>query len=396
MTSRERLLTALQGGQADRVPMVLRMPKFMRKYYGDASDGSAPATDAELEFGTSLAEIPDGLVLPFRAQEEFGTDLWHHVTGPKLPCFRPEATHWRDDVEVEIAHEIRDGRQYWERTIHTPEGDLHDVKQALIVAAGSGDGPEIIEPLIKDVARDLPLMPYMMMDPAKIDVGAAVATDEAIGDRGLGVAGMYGAIDSRDAMKQTDFLMLYYDDREALREIVRIGADAMMAETKRVLDGGLKVIFTWWFYTSPSGGWSPRIYEEMFLPHVVRHVELVHSYGGIYIYYDDGKMGRFLDMYVDAGIDCLMTCTPPPMGDADPAMMKARYGDRICLMGGIDVVNEVHLSDPDSIRGMVEERLAIYKPGGGYIMDGSNSLVYETPSENVRALAAAGREFCGY
>jgi len=56
----------------------------------------------------------------------------------------------------------------------------------------------------------------------------------------------------------------------------------------------------------------------------------------------------------------------------------------------------VHLSDPDSIRGMVEERLAIYKPGGGYIMDGSNSLVYETPPENVRALATAGREFCGY
>lgn len=34
-----------------------------------------------------------------------------------------------------------------------------------------------------------------------------------------------------------------------------------------------------------------------------------------------------------------------------------------------------------------------YMPGGGYIMDGSNNLVYETPVENVRALADAGREF---
>jgi hypothetical protein len=29
-------------------------------------------------------------------------------------------------------------------------------------------------------------------------------------------------------------------------------------------------------------------------------------------------------------------------------------------------------------------------------MDGSNHLVYETPEENVRALAAAGREFGSY
>jgi len=35
-------------------------------------------------------------------------------------------------------------------------------------------------------------------------------------------------------------------------------------------------------------------------------------------------------------------------------------------------------------------------PGGGYILDGSNSLVYETPPENVRALAEAGREFGVY
>ena len=134
----------------------------------------------------------------------------------------------------------------------------------------------------------------------------------------------------------------------------------------------------------------------MFLPHLVRHVELIHSYGGIYIYYDDGKMGLFMDMYVDAGVDCLMTLTPPPMGDVIPHEVKARYGDRVCLMGGIDAVNKVYLSNPGAIRRMVRERLDVYKLGGAYIMDGSNSLVYETPVENVHALAEAYLEFGGY
>jgi uroporphyrinogen-III decarboxylase len=84
------------------------------------------------------------------------------------------------------------------------------------------------------------------------------------------------------------------------------------------------------------------------------------------------------------------------MGDADPAVLKERCGDKVCLMGGVDAVNEVYLSRPEDIRGMVRERLAVLKPGGGYILDGSNSLVWETPAENVRAFTEAGLEYGRY
>jgi len=365
----------MQGGQPDRVPMPLRMWKFLRKHYPDT---------------------PDPLEKDLLAHDEFGIDIWHYTAQPPLPCFEPIES-WRDDVTVEMTHEVRDGCGWWERTVHTPEGDLHDVKRSLIITEGAGSGPEVVEPLVKDLARDIPLLRYMHADPDRVDIEAAQTIDARIGDRGLAIPSMMSPIDCRsDVMKQEDFLMLYYDNREAFREIVRIGAEAMMAETLRVLEAGFKVVKTWWFYASPSAGWSPTIYEDVFLPHLVKHVELVHSYDALYVYYDDGKMDRFLDLYVDSGIDCLMTLTPPPMGDAIPADVKRRYGDRICLMGGIDAVNEVYLSTPEKIREMVKERLAVYMPGGKYIMDGSNSLVWETPAENVRALADAGQEFGEY
>jgi uroporphyrinogen-III decarboxylase len=375
MTSRERLLAAMRGQIPDRVPMPLRMWKFLRKHCG------------------SMNALEDNL----KAHEEFGNDIFEYVAESPKPCFAPIGSPWRDDVEVELRQEKLTDRNVWERTIHTPAGELRDVKQALIVPAGSGSGPEIVEPLIKDVRKDIEKYRYMHAAPDRMNVDRALQWDRTIGDRGLAVAAMYSPIDCRDAMKQADFLMLYYDDREAFREIVQIGADAMMAETRRVLEAGMRVIKTWWFFTSPSAGWSPKIYEEMFLPHLVRHVELVHSCDeAIYIYYDDGKMARFADMYVDAGIDVLMTCTPPPMGDADPRQMKARYGKKVCLMGGIEAISEVEHSTPAAIRQMVRDRLVIYKPDGKYIMDGSNSLTYETPAENVRALAEAGREFGVY
>lgn len=323
-------------------------------------------------------------------------DIWYSASGMALPCFYPVGEPWRDDVEVEIKHEMQNGRNYWERSIHTPEGDLHDKKFALIVKEGSGSGPEIIEPLVKDPKRDIPLLRYMQADPKRMSPSHFHEAEQRIGDRGLVVASTYSPIDCRDVMRPDDFMMLVHDDEGAFKEILDIGAEAMMGETKCLLDMGSKVLQNWWFYASPSYGWSPKIYEELFLPHLVRHVELVHRYDALYIYYDDGRMGRFMDMYVDAGVDCLMTLTPPPVGDADPEEVKKRFGDRVALMGGIDAVNEVYVSTPDRIRTMVKERLDLYKPGGGYIMDGSNSLVYETPVENVRALAEAGLEFGGY
>jgi uroporphyrinogen-III decarboxylase len=270
------------------------------------------------------------------------------------------------------------------------------VKRALIVAHGSGDGPEVVEPLVKDLRRDIPLLRYMQPDPARHDTARLREAAALVGDRGLVLASLYSPIDCREALTQPDFLMLSHDDPGAFREIVEIGGEALMLETEAALASGVAATQVWWFYASPSAGWSPRVYDEMFLPWAVRHVELVHSHGAMYIYYDDGKMGQFLSRYIDTGTDALMTLTPPPMGDADPATMKRCYGDRICLMGGIDVVNEVYLSTPERIRQMVRERLAIYKPGGGYIMDGSNSVVFETPEENVWALAEAGREYGRY
>jgi uroporphyrinogen-III decarboxylase len=376
MTPRKRILTALRGGRPDRVPVVARMWKFLRKHYPDTRDGFEHA---------------------LRAHEEFGNDVWHYAGHPPNPCFSPLGEPWRDDVRVNMKHTTEGGENRWERTIETPCGPLHDVKRSLILKAGSGSGPEIVEPLIKDLAADLPKMEYMMADPARTDINGAIDMDRRLGDRGVIVSNLMSPIDCRDMLKQADFLMLYYDDREAFREIVRIGGEACLAETRALLEGGMRTIKTWWFYASPSAGWSPKIYEEMFLPWLVRQVELVHSYrDAVYIYYDDGKMAQFLDLYVDAGIDALMTLTPPPMGDVVPEEVKRRFGDEVCLVGGFDAVNEIYLSDPERIRETVRDRLEVFRPGGGYIMDGSNSLVWETPAENVRAFLDAGIEFGGY
>lgn len=101
MTPRERLLTAMRGGRPDRVPMPLRMWKFLRKHY---------------------KHIPDPTQRELAAHEEFGTDIFHYAAQPPFPCFSPLGTPWRDDVEVQLTRHDKPGRKVWERTVRTPGG----------------------------------------------------------------------------------------------------------------------------------------------------------------------------------------------------------------------------------------------------------------------------------
>lgn len=69
------------------------------------------------------------------------------------------------------------------------------------------------------------------------------------------------------------------------------------------------------FQCGPSVGWSPHTFRSIFLPLIREAVELVHGFGALYIYQDDGRMNDILPSVVDAGVDVLSGLQPPDLGD---------------------------------------------------------------------------------
>jgi len=135
-----------------------------------------------------------------------------------------------------------------------------------------------------------------------------------------------------DAVGVEGSLLLYYDDREMLEELIR-----MFNSYPRRSCG-------WHWRPAPNDLrrlvqllYECRLvaqqYAELFLPHIRANVELTHRYGALYHYYDDGKMDKTLEYLAEAGVDVVETLSPPPMGDVDLASAKARIGDRVCLKG---------------------------------------------------------------
>ena len=69
---------------------------------------------------------------------------------------------------------------------------------------------------------------------------------------------------------------------------------------------------------------------------------------------------------------------------------KQQYGDRIALLGGIDVDFMCRASE-DQVRERVRNTLDLCMPGGGYCLGSGNSVANYIPLTNYLAMMDEGR-----
>jgi uroporphyrinogen decarboxylase len=259
-----------------------------------------------------------------------------------------------------------------------------------------GPNPIKREHLVKS-REDLDRLQYLLPKVSHNFAGY-FSYEKALGENGLVEMTIAGPLEHQagSARGQENLMMDYYDDRPFFDAILGVFHKRGMAQMKAALEAGVKIIFGNWYWTSLSAGWSPKQFQEVFLPMIRDHAELVHAYNGIYHYYDDGKCMKILPWLKEAGVDVFSTCTPPPVGDFDLATAKRTVGDRICLKGYVDLLYVVKMGTPQLVDRTVREAMEIAKPGGGFILGSSDSFREGTPVENIRAYFEAGRKYGRY
>ena len=375
MTSRERLLRAIRHQEVDRVPVSPRYYDYLEGVCGCCCVHHC---------------------IWFR-DHHFDHDLMPTYKVPQNNYLLSHAAPYNDlpNVKVEIAVRQHGGSVEIRRRFDTPAGVLTDSR--FTPAPGSPVGfDHICEAPVKGRA-DLDRIRFLLPSPDNAYIGDIPLLQEAIGDKGVLVVKATQGVDQfmMDALGVENALMMYYDDRELLRQLLRIFQDYHQAILKRVLQQGVKFIFEPWYNCSMSVGWSPQSFRELFLPLIKENVELVHSYDAYVNYYDDGKMDAVLEDLAEVGIDVVETLSPKPLGDVDLASAKRRVGDRLCLKGHIDQINLILFGTPKQLREGVREVIEVGSPGGGFILGTSDSIRPETPPENTQAYFDAAHEFAG-
>lgn len=141
------------------------------------------------------------------------------------------------------------------------------------------------------------------------------------------------------------------------------------------------------FNTGPF--FSPEVFRDLVLPHYRRIAEVVTL---PWIVHSDGNMLPFLDDLVDLGIAGFH---PVEKGAMDIRAVKRRYGDRVCLLGNVDL-NLLGMGTEQEVEAEVKGLIEDVGPGGGYVVTSGNSLAGYVKPENALALSRAVKTYGGY
>jgi len=105
-----------------------------------------------------------------------------------------------------------------------------------------------------------------------------------------------------------------------------------------------------------------------------------------FIYHTDGDISMVIEDLIDMGI----TGWHPVEAQAhDINKVKAEYGDRISLLGNIDLQYTLTKGTPQEVEEEVCNRIRDLAPGGGYCVSSGNSVPEYVPIDNYAAMLEA-------
>jgi uroporphyrinogen decarboxylase len=99
-----------------------------------------------------------------------------------------------------------------------------------------------------------------------------------------------------------------------------------------------------------------------------------------------------MDILVDLGV---AATHPNEKGAMDIRQVKRKYGDRVCVIGNLDL-NILGMGTPEETDREVKELIRDLGPGGGYMISSGNSLASYLKPENVLAMSKAIKKYGRY
>jgi uroporphyrinogen decarboxylase len=138
---------------------------------------------------------------------------------------------------------------------------------------------------------------------------------------------------------------------------------------------------------------APAVLRRHLFPWYSRMGDLCARRDVPMVFHSDGKLDDVLDDVVECGFDALNPIEPKAMDIVD---VKRRYGDRLCLIGNVDLGYTLTRGTPEEVRAEVRERIRALAPGGGYCVASSNSIPEYVPYANFEAMREATLEYGRY
>ncbi len=376
MTSRERVLAAMNLQKPDRVPV---MCQFSIGFINQQLKGSGISP---MEFWLDAEKYAKGLMI---LRERF------HFDGI-LVSIHGHYNNWKERINK---IEIIDGLEvatYDDRQEIYVDDDLH-------VGKFNKSRKKDIETLsVNDIPETLDYIPSSKNCYAFIDNNDPFQIFKILEQKLGDSYSIHGEVTS-----PFDYLLDYIGYEEALlalilqpekiksilekftKGVVRMAEN--MAEINNV--DAIKI-------SSPFAGMgfiSPEQYREFEFPYIAQIANAIKSKGKSVYLHTCGNIGDRLEIMSESGILGLECLDPPPMGNVDLASALDQIGDKIFIKGNIDSVHTLLNGNAKIIEKDVNERLEIARNYPGFILSTACSIAPKVPAANIEMLSQLVKKF---
>lgn len=398
MTSRERVLAALDHREPDRVPLDLG-GSFV-------SSITAVALD-DLRRHLRLQQRPVKVVDAYQMLGEVEMDVVERLHLDCLPVEPPVLTMGlrREDWKP---WRLMDGRGVlvpgqFEVQV-TPEGDW------LFTQPGSGSAvPTHKMPrggfyfdTLGETAWNLDWEPPPLSEMER-RFAQALAREEDLAhmarqaellrrttDKAL-ILNCWGYLGPRYVGTMPDFWCLLGRDPAYVRELFDLATQVGLRNLQLMWEAigeniDVVVISGLDFGTQKAEWFSRETFLEVYLPCLQAHYDWIRAHTTWKSFeHSCGSLAQIIGDIAAAGLDALNPVQTSAAG-MDPAWLKETCGDRLTFWGGgVETQSTLPFGTPEQVRAEVAERLRIFAPGGGFVFCPVHNIQPNTPPENIVA-----------
>jgi len=139
---------------------------------------------------------------------------------------------------------------------------------------------------------------------------------------------------------------------------------------------------------------SPEIYRQLFKPRHKMLCDYVKTHSRMHTFiHTCGSVSLLMRDLIEAGIEIFNPVQTNAAG-MDPVFLKKEFGkDCTFWGGGVETAGTLNVGTPSKIRKQVLERLEIFSKGGGYVFNTVHNILPDVPPENILTMFDAVKEF---
>lgn len=135
---------------------------------------------------------------------------------------------------------------------------------------------------------------------------------------------------------------------------------------------------------------SPRMYRRFLKP---IHADLIQTIRqrtkAKVFFHTDGDVFDLVPDFIEIGVDILNPVQTSAGKMANLEELKSRYGDKLTFCGAVDTQRILPSGTPQEVHDEVRRVISILGPGGGYMLAPVHTIMHEVPPENILAMVDA-------